>query len=92
MHGKASTITVTEHGKLFNEITDCFTASRYHSLYAEQVPDCLTVTARSEDGMVMALEHKKLPIVGVQFHPESILTARHNIGLKIIENVIESIS
>ncbi|WP_231516916.1 anthranilate synthase component I [Sporolactobacillus terrae] len=92
MHGKASTITVTEHGKLFNEITTCFTASRYHSLYAEQVPDCLTVTARSEDGMVMALEHKKLPIVAVQFHPESILTARHNIGLKIIENVIESIS
>ncbi|MCJ7841448.1 anthranilate synthase component I [Lederbergia sp. NSJ-179] len=87
-HGKSSIISVTAPSKLWNGIEHPFEASRYHSLYAKNIPECLKVTAISEDGIVMALEHETLPISAVQFHPESILTTRNNIGLKIIENII----
>ena len=75
MHGKTSTITHDGRG-VFAGVPDPFTATRYHSLVVERssVPDVLEITAESEDGLVMGLRHRELPIEGVQFHPESILT------------------
>jgi anthranilate/para-aminobenzoate synthase component II len=67
-----------------------FTAARYHSIYAqvETFPECLEVVAQTAEGVIMALQHKDLPIAAVQFHPESILTA-HEHGIRMITNVIE---
>jgi anthranilate synthase component II len=75
MHGKTSEISHDGRG-VFAGIKSPFTATRYHSLVVqrESVPDELEVTAESEDGLVMGLRHRELPIEGVQFHPESILT------------------
>jgi anthranilate synthase/aminodeoxychorismate synthase-like glutamine amidotransferase len=75
MHGKTSEITHDGRG-VFAGIASPFTATRYHSLVVarDSVPDALEVTAESEDGLVMGLRHRELPIEGVQFHPESILT------------------
>jgi len=75
MHGKTSQITHDGRG-VFAGIASPFTATRYHSLVVarDSVPDVLEVTAQSEDGLVMGLRHRELPIEGVQFHPESILT------------------
>ena len=75
MHGKTSTITHDGRG-VFAGVPDPFTATRYHSLVVERssVPDVLEITAESEDGLVMGLRHRELPIEGVQFPPESILT------------------
>jgi anthranilate synthase/aminodeoxychorismate synthase-like glutamine amidotransferase len=75
MHGKTSTITHDGRG-VFAGLPDPFTATRYHSLVVERssVPDVLEVSAESEDGLVMGLRHREMPIEGVQFHPESILT------------------
>jgi anthranilate synthase/aminodeoxychorismate synthase-like glutamine amidotransferase len=75
MHGKTSEITHDGNG-VFAGIASPFTATRYHSLVVarDSVPDELEVTAESEDGLVMGLRHRELPIEGVQFHPESILT------------------
>ena len=66
-------------------------AARYHSLYVkkEGLPACLEITAESEDGIIMGLRHRELPICSVQFHPESILTLEDDAGLKLISNVIE---
>lgn len=83
MHGKPS--RVIHNGKgIFAGIENPLQAGRYHSLVAVQMPDCLEKTAEFE-GIVMGIEHKELPIFGVQFHPESILTPA---GGKIIENVL----
>ncbi|MBA7708560.1 Aminodeoxychorismate synthase component 2 [subsurface metagenome] len=86
LHGKVSAI---EHngGRLFDGIPSPLSATRYHSLVVEEasLPPELTVTARSETGLVMAIEHRSHPVLGVQFHPESILTEH---GLQIIENYI----
>ena len=65
------------------------TAGRYHSLYASSVPSCLQVTAASADGIPMAVEHEALPIMAVQFHPESILTLEGNAGLRLVGNVVD---
>lgn len=75
MHGKTSQISHDGKG-VFDGIDSPLTATRYHSLIVEQdsVPDELSVTATSEDGLIMGLRHKTLPVEGVQFHPESILT------------------
>ena len=75
MHGKTSEITHDGAG-VFTGLASPFTATRYHSLIVERdsVPASLVVTAESEDGLVMGLRHRELPIEGVQFHPESILT------------------
>jgi anthranilate synthase len=90
MHGKESMVHHNEEG-IFANIPDPFCGGRYHSLYIkpETVPDCLEVTAKTEDGYIMGLKHKELPVASVQFHPESILTLQDDIGLKIIANVIE---
>jgi anthranilate synthase/aminodeoxychorismate synthase-like glutamine amidotransferase len=75
MHGKTSQITHDGRG-VFDGLPSPFTATRYHSLVVarDSVPEVLEVTAESEDGLVMGLRHRELPIEGVQFHPESILT------------------
>jgi anthranilate synthase/aminodeoxychorismate synthase-like glutamine amidotransferase len=84
MHGKPSRIT--HNGKaIFDGLENPLQVGRYHSLCAVKMPDCLTETA-SYNGIVMAVEHKKLPIYGVQFHPESILTPA---GGKLIQNILK---
>lgn len=86
MHGKTSTIEHNGNG-LFEGITNPLRVMRYHSLAGTKIPDCLEVTARCvEDGVVMAVQHKNLPIYGVQFHPESIMTED---GKKILKNFLE---
>jgi len=86
MHGKTSKIYHNEKG-LFEGIPNPFNAVRYHSLVIDEstLPQDIEITARSDDGEIMAIEHKKYPIWGVQFHPESILT---EYGMKILENFI----
>jgi anthranilate synthase len=88
MHGKPSEVTVTG-GKLFEGIESPFIAGRYHSLHGVKIPDVLKVTAVAGDPqVVMAIEHKSLPIAAVQFHPESILTADGDRGLAIVHNCV----
>lgn len=90
MHGKDSAIYHDEKG-IFKNIPMPFVAGRYHSLFVKNdtVPDCLEVTAKTEDGVIMGIRHKTLPIASVQFHPESILTLQGDVGIKMIANVIE---
>lgn len=71
MHGKTSLVAHDGDG-VFAELPSPFVAARYHSLVVEDVPACLVVTARTEDGTVMGLAHRTLPIHGIQFHPESV--------------------
>ncbi len=73
MHGKTSPVTHDDTG-VFAGIPSPFTATRYHSLIVEDIPETLKVNARSDDGHVMGFRHADLPIHGVQFHPESIAT------------------
>ncbi len=87
MHGKTS--PVLHNGEcLFSGISSPFEATRYHSLIVkrETLPDCLDITAETAEGEIMGLRHKDYPIYGVQFHPESILTAE---GKKILKNFLE---
>lgn len=86
MHGKTS--SVYHNGKgLFDGVPSPFKATRYHSLIVEEpLPDVLQVTAFTRDGEVMGLRHKKYPTVGVQFHPESILTEH---GKRILQNFLD---
>ncbi|HNT73425.1 MAG TPA: aminodeoxychorismate/anthranilate synthase component II [Anaerolineae bacterium] len=86
MHGKTS--AVYHYGTdVFEGVPSPFTAMRYHSLLVQEpLPDCLTATAFTTDGEVMALHHKTAPLVGVQFHPESILTEH---GKTILKNFLE---
>ena len=76
IHGKVSKIYHTNN-QLFENIENPFEATRYHSLIIknQNIPNCLNVTAHIKDGTIMAIEHKTLPIYGVQFHPESIATS-----------------
>lgn len=86
MHGKTSLIH--HDGKsLFKGLPSPFTATRYHSLIVrkESLPDCLEITAETEDGEIMGLRHKEYPIEGLQFHPESIITEH---GLLMLENFL----
>ena len=89
MHGKSSPVRCTPTG-LFEGFPEEFVAGRYHSLFAqpENLPDCLRVTARTEDGVIMAVEHVDYPAAAVQFHPESILTLKDDLGLRLISQVI----
>jgi para-aminobenzoate synthetase component 2 len=73
LHGKSSRIHHDGEG-IFGGIPQDFAAGRYHSLAAAQVPACLVVSATSDDGEVMGVRHRELPVDGVQFHPESVLT------------------
>ena len=84
LHGKTS---VVEHdGKgVFRDLPQGFEVGRYHSLAATRVPDVLEMSARSDDGEVMGVRHRELPIEGVQFHPESVLTP---LGKDLLRNFI----
>jgi anthranilate synthase component 2 len=87
MHGKTSPIH--HHGEgLFTGLPSPFNATRYHSLVVEResLPDCLEMTAWVENGEIMGLRHRSLPVWGVQFHPESILTEG---GMDILKNFLE---
>jgi anthranilate synthase component 2 len=88
MHGKTSQVAHNDVG-VFKGLPDPFTATRYHSLVIERetCPDCLEVTAWTDDGEIMGVRHKTLPIEGVQFHPESILTEH---GHDLLRNFLES--
>ena len=89
MHGKKKTIRITGENELFKGLGTSFQAARYHSLAAvkNSLPEELKVTAESEDGEVMAVEHTKYPVFGVQFHPESVMTPD---GKIMIQNFINS--
>lgn len=84
MHGKSSVVTVDRNSKLFKGIDEKAEVARYHSLAADKdtIPDCLKVTALTDDGEVMAVEHREYKIYGLQFHPESILTPQGRIMLR----------
>ena len=86
MHGKTSEVTHTGVG-VFTDLPSPLTVTRYHSLVvdAASVPDCLEVTAETADGIVMGLRHRELPIHGVQFHPEAVLTAS---GHELLRNFL----
>jgi anthranilate synthase/aminodeoxychorismate synthase-like glutamine amidotransferase len=86
MHGKTSEIRHDGKG-VFAGLSNPFTATRYHSLIVlpETVPDDLEISARTEDGLVMGLRHRRFPIEGVQFHPESILTLE---GKRLLANFL----
>ena len=86
MHGKTSPVLHQEKD-LFKGLPNPFEATRYHSLIIEpnSLPDCLQVTATTEEGEIMGIAHKELPIWGVQFHPESVATKK---GMLILENFL----
>lgn len=90
MHGKTSLMHHDEK-TIFADIPNPFTATRYHSLIVkkETLPACLEVTSWTEEGEIMALRHKTLPIEGVQFHPESIMTSH---GKELLQNFIRHYS
>ncbi|HTV60126.1 MAG TPA: aminodeoxychorismate/anthranilate synthase component II [Verrucomicrobiae bacterium] len=86
MHGKTSEIR--HDGKtIFEKLPNPFVATRYHSLIVEResLPESLTISAETEDGTIMGLRHKTLPVEGVQFHPESVLTSS---GFHLLENFL----
>jgi anthranilate synthase/aminodeoxychorismate synthase-like glutamine amidotransferase len=87
MHGKTSMV-YHEGDVLFAGVPNPFEATRYHSLIVEKatLPDCLTITAFTDEGEIMGLRHKEFPVYGVQFHPESILTT---FGTRILQNFLE---
>ena len=89
-HGKRDEMIQCGSNVLFKGLPEKFPAARYHSLAAieETLPEELVVTARAEDGEIMAVEHKEYPVYGVQFHPESVMTPD---GRKMIENFLEAL-
>ena len=93
MHGKPSRVSHHNTG-IFEGLPAGFKVGRYHSLYAlrDKLPSVLEVTAESEDGVIMGVRHRDLPIEAVQFHPESLLTLEDDIGLRLIENAIRQLT
>lgn len=91
MHGKQSVAKLTGSCALFEGLPDSIPVARYHSLalLKDTLPDCLTITAQTVDGEVMAVAHKDYPVFGLQFHPESILTPD---GKTILQNFIHLVS
>ena len=89
MHGKKSVITFDADSRIFKGISGDIAVARYHSLAAARngFPDALKITAQTDDGEIMAVEHRSCPVFGLQFHPESILT-RH--GKKLLNNFLET--
>ncbi len=87
MHGKTSMVTANGEN-IFEGIKKPFSVMRYHSLAVSQdeLPDCLTITAKTEDGEIMGIQHNEHPTQGVQFHPESFMTT---VGKRLIRNFIK---
>ncbi|HTW50531.1 MAG TPA: anthranilate synthase component I [Stellaceae bacterium] len=92
MHGKPSVIRASGN-RLFGGLPAEFTVGRYHSLYARKtaLPAELTVAAETADGVIMAIEHKTLPIAAVQFHPESVMTSPDTVGMPIIAAMLSTL-
>ncbi len=88
MHGKQSKCEVDNTSKLFKGLPKTIDVARYHSLSADEasLPDCLKITAKTDDGEIMAVEHKEYNVFGIQFHPESIMTPN---GIDILRNFLE---
>ncbi len=89
MHGKQSEVTLDTSCRLFRGLPERTKVARYHSLAADDstMPECLKVTARTDDGEIMAVQHSEFPIYGVQFHPESIMTPE---GKAMMRNFISN--
>jgi anthranilate synthase len=92
VHGKPSLVTHRNLG-CFEGLPEQFKVGRYHSLYAikSAFPAILEVTAESDDGVIMGVRHRELPIEAVQFHPESILTMEDGCGLRLVENAVKQL-
>lgn len=88
MHGKESVIKTDTSSLIFKGLPKNITVARYHSLAAvdSTMPDCLKITATSDDGEIMAVEHRHFPVYGLQFHPESIMTPD---GMTMLKNFME---
>jgi len=88
VHGKKSKVSLAKQCPIFSNMGDTLEVARYHSLVvdASTLPEKLQVTAMSEDGLIMGLQHRQLPVFGLQFHPESVLTEN---GLELIKNFLE---
>ena len=88
VHGKTARILHDGEG-VYRKLPQGFEATRYHSLVIEpeSVPECLMMTSWTEDGVIMGIRHKELPVEGVQFHPESVLTGS---GMSLLKNFLES--
>ncbi len=92
VHGKPSSVRLLG-GRLFSSLPRHFTAGRYHSLHVlpDGLPPDLMVTAETPAGTVMALEHRSLPVAGVQFHPESIMSLESDLGRRLVDDVVENL-
>jgi len=88
VHGKAVQIEHDGRG-VFSGLEQNCAVARYHSWAADLIPSEFEVSARSMDGVVMAVRHKRLPIEGIQFHPESVLTMKNQVGMRMLRNVVE---
>lgn len=87
VHGKA--VKIRHDGKgVFSGIEQDCEVARYHSWAGDLIPAELEVTARSNDGVIMGIRHKRLPIEGIQFHPESVLTMKNQVGMRMLRNVV----
>ncbi len=86
VHGRSSKIHHDGKG-IFQDVDQDFDAGRYHSLAADTTPDCFEISATTGD-LVMAIRHRTLPIDGVQFHPESVLTMKKGNGFRMIKNIV----
>ena len=93
VHGKSSKIFHNEKS-FFKGLPNPFSAGRYHSLYVDQdtLPECFDITANTEDGVIMGIQHKTLSVAAVQFHPESILTLKDKSGLRLINKVMTELA
>jgi len=94
VHGKSSRIRVVAPGTVFAGLPQEITVGRYHSVFADRshLPDDIMVTAETEDGVIMGIEHKQEPVAAVQFHPESIMTLGKDAGMRMIENIVAKIT
>ena len=92
MHGKPSKVKLDTTDPLFEGLPDDIVVGRYHSLFAnaDELPGDLRVTAQSDDGVIMGVRHKVLPISAVQFHPESLLTLQGDVGMRMIANLLRN--
>ena len=91
MHGKQREIRIVRKSRLFEGMGESFPAARYHSLaaVAEELPEELVVTAVCEDGEIMAVEHQRYPVYGLQFHPESVMTPQGKVMIENFMNIVK---
>lgn len=87
-HGVATDVTILSDSPLFKRLPERITVGRYHSwvVSKERLPECIEILAESDEGQIMALRHRELPVYGIQFHPESVLTPS---GKEIVENFLK---